>query len=138
MMTLRVTNWEILEDSLAFQYARGKIFLSVLLASVMFLHINMQEQDILEHTNGNCHLCTLQSTCRPLCNIGMHFITLLNILMPRYQKTHLNAKCHEVTHMMKLLIILRDLAYVSNQGPKCHYYACDTKYHERCGSTTVA
>ena len=33
----------------------GKIFWSVLMTSVMRL---MQEEDILEHTNGKCCLCT--------------------------------------------------------------------------------
>jgi hypothetical protein len=41
---------------------------------------NMQEEDILEHTDGECHLCTLWSICRLLCTISMHLITLLNIL----------------------------------------------------------
>ena len=45
-----------------------------------------------------------QSTCRPLCNIDIHLKTLLNILMPRYSWAHLNAKCHEVTLTVKLLI----------------------------------
>ena len=54
------------------------------MASAMCLHFNMQEEDILEHTNGKCHLCTLESTRRPLCNIGMHIITLLNMLMSRH------------------------------------------------------
>jgi hypothetical protein len=39
------------------------------------------------------------------CNINIHLIALLNILMPRYWKAHLNAKCHEVTLIVKLLII---------------------------------
>ena len=65
----------------------------------------MQQEDILEPTNGECHLCTLHSTCRPLCNISMHLITILNMLMPRYQQAHLNAKCHEMAIMMKFLII---------------------------------
>ena len=29
------------------------------MASVMCLHFSMQEEDILEHTNAKCHLCTL-------------------------------------------------------------------------------
>ena len=29
------------------------------MASVMCLHLSMHEEDILEHTNGKCHLCTL-------------------------------------------------------------------------------
>ena len=28
-------------------------------------------EDILEHTNAKCHMCTLQSTCGPLGNIGI-------------------------------------------------------------------
>ena len=58
--------------------------LSTLMASVMCLYCNIQEEDIVEHTNAKCHLCTPCSTFRPLCNIGINFITLLNILMPRY------------------------------------------------------
>jgi hypothetical protein len=37
---------------------KGKIILSILMTSVMCLHLSMQEEDILEHTNGKCHLCT--------------------------------------------------------------------------------
>ena len=29
------------------------------MASVMCLYFCMQEEDIVEHTNGKCHLCTL-------------------------------------------------------------------------------
>ena len=35
------------------------MFLSLLMASGMFLHFSMQEEDVLEHTNGMCHLCAL-------------------------------------------------------------------------------
>ena len=38
----------------------------------VFIYFSMQDEDILEHTNDKFHLCTLYSTCRPLCNIGMH------------------------------------------------------------------
>ena len=37
---------------------KGKIVLSVLMAGVMCLHFSMQDEDILEHNNGKCHLCT--------------------------------------------------------------------------------
>ena len=53
------------------------------MASVTCLHFNVQEEDVLELTNAKCRLCTLQSTYRPLCDIGIHLIPLLNILMPR-------------------------------------------------------
>ena len=33
--------------------------MSVLMASVMSLLFSMQEDNILEHTNGKCHLCTV-------------------------------------------------------------------------------
>ena len=29
------------------------------MASVMCLYFSMQEEDIVEHTRGKCHLCTL-------------------------------------------------------------------------------
>jgi L-lactate utilization protein LutB len=38
----------------------------------MSLHFCMHEVLNFEHTNAKCHLCTLQSSCRPLCNIGIH------------------------------------------------------------------
>ena len=49
------------------------------MANNMCLHFSMQEEDVIEHTNDKCHLYTLLSTSRPLCNIGIHLITLLNI-----------------------------------------------------------
>ena len=52
------------------------------MASVMCLHFSLQEDGILQHTNGMCHLYTFLSTRRPLCNIGIHLITLLNVLVP--------------------------------------------------------
>ena len=33
----------------------------------MCLQFSMQEGDILEHTNAKCYMCTLESTCIPLC-----------------------------------------------------------------------
>ena len=57
-----------------------------------------------EHTNGKCQLCTLQSINKPLCNIGMHLITILNILMPRYGYVHQhmpqNRVSDTITHMI--------------------------------------
>ena len=61
------------------------MLLSILTTSVMCLHSSMQEEDIFEHTNPKCHYCTLHSTCRQLCNIGSHLITLMIIVMARYQ-----------------------------------------------------
>jgi hypothetical protein len=42
---------------LVFYYARGKILLSILMVSVMCLHLSMQEEDVLdhEHTNAKCY-----------------------------------------------------------------------------------
>ena len=71
---------------------------------MIILYFSMQEEDTMEHTNDKCHvytfsmqeedtfeyidaqhhLCTLLSTCRPLCDIAIHLITHLNILMSRY------------------------------------------------------
>jgi hypothetical protein len=34
---------------------KGKIKLSILMASVMFLHFGMQEEDTLEHNDTKCH-----------------------------------------------------------------------------------
>ena len=48
------------------------------MASVMCLHFSIQDKDL-----PKLHLCTLYSTYNPTCNIGLHFITLLKILMPK-------------------------------------------------------
>jgi hypothetical protein len=58
-MKFRVARWDMLDDSLVLYYARETYLLGVPTVSVMFLHFSMQEEDILEHTNGECHLCTL-------------------------------------------------------------------------------
>ena len=39
------------------------------MASVMYLHFNMPMEDILGHTNGNCHLCV------HLSQLVDHFVT---------------------------------------------------------------
>jgi hypothetical protein len=66
----------------------------------------MQEEDIFESTNGKCHILKIlvckkkiflsilmasvicvhcsQLVDQCMCNISMHLITLVNILMPRY------------------------------------------------------
>ena len=41
--------------------------MSLRMANGTCLQFSMQEEDILEHTNVECHLCTLQGTRRPLC-----------------------------------------------------------------------
>ena len=95
------------EEYLLYDIQRGTLgYLEMIV-----LRFNMQGEDIMEHTNGKCHMFTfqnargdiiehtnanchlqLQSTCRPMCNIGMHLMTLLNKLMPRYWKSHLNTE----------------------------------------------
>jgi hypothetical protein len=70
------------------------------------LCFGMQGENVIEHTNGKCYLCTLWSICRPLWNIGIHLITLLNILVSRYQQAHLNVKSQEAILMVKLLVIV--------------------------------
>ena len=44
---------------LHYDMQRVRVFFSTLTASVMCLHSSMQEEDIFEHTNDKCHLCTL-------------------------------------------------------------------------------
>ena len=46
------------------------------------LHYCLQGEDFLEHTNAKCHLYTLLSTCRLVCNTCIHLITLVNIHTP--------------------------------------------------------
>ena len=57
-LILSVIEASTLDDCLAFKYAREDIF-NILMASVICLHFGMQEEGILAHTNGKCHLCTL-------------------------------------------------------------------------------
>ena len=51
-------------------------------------------------------------------------MTLLNTPLPRYQYVHLNAKCHEVTLIIELLIVI--LTYHMSQNR-----VNDTKYHKQ-------
>ena len=37
---------------------KGKILLSLLMPSVMYLHFSMQEEEIREYTNAKCHVFT--------------------------------------------------------------------------------
>ena len=52
--------------------------------NVMFLRFRMQEEDVFQHTNVKCHLCTLLPTPTIVEHAHTHPITLLNVLMPRY------------------------------------------------------
>ena len=54
------------------------------MANVMRLHLSKEEAYVFEHADANCI---------PLCSRGIHPVILLNILMPKYQQTHLNTKC---------------------------------------------
>ena len=47
---------------------------------MIVLCFSIQEGDVIEHTNGKCHMFILLFNWRPLRNIVMHLITLLNIL----------------------------------------------------------
>ena len=58
-MIFRVAHRDILDDKSCDLVCKGKKFPSVLMASVMYLHFSMQEEDIMEHTNAKCHLCPL-------------------------------------------------------------------------------
>ena len=84
IMTCRVAYWDTLDNSVLHLSMQGNIFCRVIKASVVCFLVR-KRKIFHDHTNAKCHLCILQSTFRPLCNIGMHLITLLNILMPSYQ-----------------------------------------------------
>ena len=58
-----------------------QVFSSVLMANVMRSLSSMQEEDVLEHTDGHCHLRQLVDDCETY--ICMHLVSLLNKLMPR-------------------------------------------------------
>jgi len=59
-MTFRVAHWDMLDDKSCILVCKGKISMSLLMSSVMDLHFSMQGKDILEHTHGKCHFCTLR------------------------------------------------------------------------------
>ena len=111
-----------LRRELCVSTCKEKIIWNILMTCVMCLHLSVQEEEVLEHTNAKCQLCTPLSTGRPMCDISIHLITLLNILMPRYQDVHLNANYHEVALMMKLLV-----TSVTWQRP--HNKVSDTNSH---------
>ena len=58
-ITIRVGHWDTLDASLACFSIKRKMVLRLLMASVLCLQSSLQEGDILEHTYGKCHLCTL-------------------------------------------------------------------------------
>ena len=58
-MIFRVAHLHRLNDSLVCLGCKRKMFWSVLMSSVMCLQFEVQEEDVLELTNGKCHLCTL-------------------------------------------------------------------------------
>ena len=43
-----------------FQYDKGTTSLSILMASVIYLHLSVQEEDIMGHTNGKRHVFKLE------------------------------------------------------------------------------
>ena len=61
-----------------------RLIVAVGILKQIVLCFSMRGKDVFEHTNVECHLCALKSTCRPLSNIDIHLITIVNILMPRY------------------------------------------------------
>ena len=83
------------------------------MANVMCLHLSMQDEDILEHTNVKCYLCT--------------FLVDLEIIMYRIHTPHdiiehSHAKIlvcglgwHKLTLIMKLLVMTHyyNLGYAS-------------------------
>ena len=84
-MTFRVAHWDYtLNDILMFKYAREEIFEHTISNCQLSTFFVSKRKISLSHANGKCHLFILWSTCRPLCDIGMHLVKLLKILMPRY------------------------------------------------------
>jgi hypothetical protein len=60
IMVCSLAHWGTWDDSLVFWYIGGGDILSTkLMASVMYLHFNIQEEDILKHINAKCHLSAL-------------------------------------------------------------------------------
>ena len=81
-------------------------------------------EDIFERNNGKRHVFTFKSTCRPLCNIGMHLITIEHA----HAKILVSALECQVSwgdNYGEVVNHQCNLAYASKLG-KWHYYACDT------------
>ena len=58
MMTCRVAHWDMLDDSLVYGISiQGEDLFKCTKCHVVTF--SMQEEVILGHTNGKCHLCTL-------------------------------------------------------------------------------
>ena len=93
-MTFRVAHWDTFKWWFCVLVCKGKTFLSVRMASTMYLHFSMHEEDILEHINGKCHLCTILSTCRPLCKYRH---TPHNIIKHTHPIFLINALEHQVS-----------------------------------------
>ena len=72
------------------------------MASVVCLHFNMQEEDILDLTNAKCHF--VYAFSQLVANCVTWGYTLEH--MPRYQQADLNTKCQAVTLMVKLLFFI--------------------------------
>ena len=64
----------------------------------MCLHFSMPEEENLEHINAKCHLCTFFS------QLVVHCVPI-GITPRALLKVHLNAKCQEVTLLVRLLVI---------------------------------
>jgi hypothetical protein len=107
------------------------MLLSVLMTSVMCLHSSLHEESILEHTNAKCHLCMFSSSCKLLCNIGIHLI--LKYSCQDISKARFNTKWHEAIALtVKLLIISAAQHMPQNRVSNTIMHACDIKYHEKC------
>jgi hypothetical protein len=59
--------------------------ISIGIPEMIVLRFSIQGEDDIEHINGKCHFCKVWSTCRPLCDIGIHLIPSSNVLMSRFK-----------------------------------------------------
>ena len=57
-MTFSVAHWGTFVS-----VCKGKMLLNILMASVISSHSRIHEEDVFEHTNDKCHLCTLVDDC---------------------------------------------------------------------------
>jgi hypothetical protein len=66
-MTFSVAHWNTKTTVLRISLQEEDAILSILMPSDMCCYFNMQEENVLEHTNAKRQLCTPLSTCRSLC-----------------------------------------------------------------------
>ena len=124
-MTFSVWHRNTWDDS--FVVCKGHIWLSILMTSVVCLHFSMKEDDVLEHTNIKCHLCTLSQ------HVG-HYV-----LHAYTSQQYWSYSCQYISKSGTPSVMRWHRWWSCSlacawEWDKSHYYAHDTKYHRQCSA----